>query len=83
MAHVLGHPTLRDGVSDDEAIVVAAFAAVAEERPELMDTLLDLGTGVVEKRILRLPLAGEATLAPATTPPWTCWSGSCAPRKRS
>ena len=62
MARMLEHPTLRDGISDDEAIVVAALG-VARERPELMDTLLDLGTGAVEKRVILLPLAGEATLS--------------------
>ena len=63
LGHVLAHPTLGDGITDDEAIVVAALQIVAEERPDLLDTLLDIGLDAVEKRVIRLPLAGDVTLS--------------------
>ncbi len=63
LGHVLAHPTLSDGITDDEAIVVAALSIVAEDRPDLLDVLLDLGVDAVEKRVIRLPLAGELTLS--------------------
>ena len=63
LMQVLAHPSLEDGISDDEAFVVAALEIVVEERPDLLDTLLDLGPDAVEKRIIQLPLAGEVTLS--------------------
>ena len=63
LMQVLAHPSLEDGISDDEAFVVAALEIVVEERPDLLNTLLDLGPDAVEKRIIQLPLAGEVTLS--------------------
>ena len=63
LGRVLAHPTLSDGITDDEAIVVASLSIVAEDRPDLLDVLLDLGVDAVEKRVIRLPLAGELTLS--------------------
>ena len=63
LGKVLSHPTLRDGITDDQAMVVAALGIVVRERPQLLDTLLDLGQNVVEKRVVRLPLSGEVTLS--------------------
>ena len=63
LGQVLAHPLLEDGISGDEAIVVAALAVVVEDRPDLLDTLLDAGTSAVEKRIIQLPLAGEVPLS--------------------
>ena len=62
LMQVLDHPSLDDGISDDEAFVAATLSIVVEERPELLDTLLDLGSDAVEKRTIQLPLAGEVTL---------------------
>ena len=63
LGQVLAHPTLADGISDDEAFVVAALEVVVRDRPDLLDTLLDLGPGAVEKRISQFPLAGEVILS--------------------
>ncbi len=71
LLQVLAHPTLADGISDDEAIVVAALGIVVSERPDLLDTLLDLGQGAVEKRIIQLPLTGEVTLSVLNVNPGT------------
>ena len=52
LMQVLTHPSLDDGISDDEAFVVAALEIVVDERPDLLGTLLDLGPVAVEKRTL-------------------------------
>ena len=63
LMQVLAHPTLEHGISDAEAFVVAALGVVVEDRPDLLETLLDLGPDAVEKRIIQIPLAGEVTLS--------------------
>ena len=63
LMRVLAHATLEDGISNDEAFLVAALGIVVEDRPYLLDTLLELGTDAVEKRIIQLPLAGEMALS--------------------
>ena len=63
LTRVLAHPMLEDGISDDEAFVVAALGIVVEDRPDLLDILLELGPDAVQKRIIHLPLAGEVTLS--------------------
>ena len=63
LKQVLAHPTLEHGISDAEAFVVAALGVVVEDRPDLLETLLDLGPDAVEKRIIQIPLAGEVTLS--------------------
>ena len=61
---VLSHPTLRDGITDDQAVVVTALQRVdVTYRPELLDTLLDPEQVTVEKRVIYLPHAGEVTLS--------------------
>ena len=42
---------------------MAALGVVVEDRPDLLETLLDLGPDAVEKRIIQIPLAGEVTLS--------------------
>ncbi len=60
---VLDHPTLRDGITDDQAVVVAAMQIVQRDRPNLVQTLLDPEQVTVEKRVLQLPHSGEVTLS--------------------
>ena len=60
---VLDHPTLRGGVTDDLAIVVAALKTVVRERPDLLETLLDPDAVTVEKRVAHLPHSGAVTLS--------------------
>lgn len=52
---VLAHPTLSAGLSDDMSPVVGTLHG----GPDLIDRLLDPDTVSIERRILRLPLAGE------------------------
>ena len=87
LKQVLAHPTLEHGISDAEAFVVAALGVVVEDRPDLLETLLDLGPDAVEKRIIQIPLAGEVTLSVlnvslAPTAPSTSWNRHCALKKR-
>ena len=63
LEQVLSHPTLRDGITDDQAVVVAVFGRVIEHRPELLDALLNPEQIAVEKRVIRLPHSGEVTLS--------------------
>ena len=70
LMQVLAHPTLEHGISDAEAFVVAALGVVVEDRPDLLETLLDLGPDAVEKRIIQIPLAGEVTLSRPQRQPW-------------
>ena len=63
LKQVLDHPIVRDGITDDEAFLVVHLGDVATHRPDLLDTVLDLGVSAVEKRTVQLPLAGEVTLS--------------------
>jgi hypothetical protein len=55
---VLAHPTLSAGLSDDMSPVVGTLHGAGGD-PGLIDRLLDPDTVSIERRILRLPLAGE------------------------
>ena len=63
LEQVLSHPTLRDGITDDQTVVVAALQSVVRHRPELLDTLLNPDQVTVEKRVIRLLHSGEVTLS--------------------
>ena len=71
LGDVLSHPALRDGITNDQAMVVAALGIVVRDRPELLNTLLELGPEAVEKRVLQLPLRGEVTLSVLNVNPGT------------
>ena len=55
---VLAHPTLSAGLSDDMSPVVATLLSAGSDTGRI-DRLLDPDTVSIERRILRLPLAGE------------------------
>ena len=60
---IMSHPRLKDGITDDEAKVVALLGGTYSYRPESVDVLLR-GTGVhLEERVIDLPLSGETLLA--------------------
>jgi hypothetical protein len=61
--NTLSHPSLRDGITDDEARVVALLDEDAETDGALLTTLLNPEVTWVEERDIGLPLAGEVTLA--------------------
>lgn len=62
LRQVLSHPALGDGISDEEAMVVAVLSMVVYERPELLDALLDPELTLVEERVIFLPLAGDTRM---------------------
>ena len=60
---VMAHPKVVDGISDEEAKVVALLGGTYPYRPQSVDFLLG-GTGVyLEERVIELPLTGETLLA--------------------
>ena len=71
LQQVLSHPTLRDGITDDQTVVVAAMQIVEMDRPGLLDTLLDTEQVTVEKRVVQLHHSGEVTLWVVSVGPGT------------
>lgn len=65
----LRHPSIRDGIGDEEARIVALLDWEYASDVDLMNTLLDPTLTMVEERNISLPLAGEITLAVIRTSP--------------
>ena len=60
---IMAHPTIADGIDDEEAKIVTLLYGTNRSRPELVEPLLS-GTDVyLEERTIQLPLAGETLLA--------------------
>ncbi len=59
---VMAHPTVRAGISDDWAPIVATLNGVAKTNSGLIDVLLDSSRVTLEQRTITLPLAGEVLL---------------------
>ena len=66
---VMAQASVRDGIADDMAPIVAILHGVAETTPGLIDVLLDPAKATVERRSITLPLAGEVVLAVIRTSP--------------
>ena len=66
---VMSHPTLRGGISDDWAKVVALLSGVSRTNPQLIDVLLDPNRVTLEERSITLPQAGSVDLAIIRTGP--------------
>ena len=67
---VMAHPTLNDGITDEEAEIVLLFGATYQYAGRtLVNTLLDPTSITVEKRAIRLPQSGEVDLAIVRTAP--------------
>ena len=63
-ADVMSRPTLRDGVTDTEAPIVAMlFGTLQYGEPHMVDALLDPDMTAIERRTAVLPLAGAVDLA--------------------
>ena len=63
LLEVMSHPTLSDGITDEEAKIVVVLGATREKKPESVRVLLG-GTSVyLEERVIELPLSGEVSLA--------------------
>ena len=59
----LRHPAISDGITDDEARIVALLNGDYVADPSLMNSLLDPAVTMVEERDIVLPAAGDVTLA--------------------
>ena len=60
---IMSHPNLVDGISDEEAKVVALLYGTNAKRPETVPTLLSPERIHVEERAITLPLSGETLLS--------------------
>ena len=66
---VMSHASIRGGISNDLAPVVATLYGVAQNNPGLIDVLLDGSKDSLEVRTITLPLAGEVVLSIIRTGP--------------
>ena len=67
---IMFHPTLIDGITDEEAEIVLLLGATYQYADlALVDTLLDPTRITIEKRAIRLPYSGEMDLAIIRTAP--------------
>ena len=68
LSEVMSHPTMSDGITDQEAKVLATLGTAADPVAEvlddhdLLDKLLDPEQVTLEERTITLPLAGETEL---------------------
>ena len=66
---VMAHSAIRDGITNEEAKIVATLRGVSEYNPGLVDTLLDPTQVTLEERSIDLPLAGEVQITIIRTRP--------------
>ena len=59
---IISHPTVADGITDQETAALALLHDVQATNPDLVDTLLAPSEIHVESRETRLPLAGDVEL---------------------
>ena len=69
LREVLAHPTLKDGISDEWAPVVALLDSVNEAAPAFLRPLLDPEQATIERRALTLPHTRAVDLAIIHTEP--------------
>ena len=60
-ADLLAYPQLKDGITDDQTMIVAMLPNVLEFAPSRVGRLLD--PSAVERRMVELPISGEVELA--------------------
>ncbi len=60
---IVEHPTLASGISDEWAPIVATLFGVDRSNSQLIEALLDPEQVTLEKRSIKLPLAGDVQLA--------------------
>ena len=65
----LNHPAISDGITDEEARIVALLDGEYEALASMMSTLFNPAITTVEERSINLPLAGDVTLAIIRTKP--------------
>ena len=72
---IMSHPTISDGITDQEAKILATLTTAANpvgyllEDPDLLDKLLDPEQILLEERTITLPLAGETDITIVRTRP--------------
>ena len=66
---VVNHPAIRDGITNQGAIIVATLYGAARYNPELLETLLDPALVTLEEREIDLPLTGQVLLVIVRTQP--------------
>ena len=59
---VMAHPTISDGISDEETTIVATLHDVTSFRTDIFGPLLDPDTVTLEERTIYLPHTGEKQL---------------------
>ena len=59
---VMAHPTISDGISDEETAIVATLNDASDFNPDIFDQLLDPDTVTLEERTIDLPHTGETQL---------------------
>ena len=63
LRQVLSHPHLQGGITDDQTSAIAVLYEAVDERPELLNVLLDPEQTIVKERSVTLPYSGEVVLA--------------------
>ena len=66
LAEILSHPTLRDGIRDDQTAHVAALGVATRLSPELLDAVLDPNQVIVKERTISFPEYGDVALGVVT-----------------
>ena len=66
---VVNHPTISDGITDQEALIVATLRSAAQYNPDLLETLLDPARVTLEEREIDLALTGQVLLVIVRTQP--------------
>ena len=66
---IVAHYAEQGGITDDHAKIIPVLAAVVENKPELLNTMLDPANVSVEERSIVLPHTGPVTLAVIRTRP--------------
>ena len=75
LGKIMSHPTIRDGITDQEAKILATLTTAANpagfflDDHDLLDKLLDPGQVTLEERTITLPLAGETDITIIRTGP--------------
>ena len=85
---VMSHPSVADGITDDETVVLALLSDVQITKPDMVDTLLDQSNVHIERRSIELHLAGDVELAivrlqPGAARAWDFWRAQSGSRRTS
>ena len=65
----IAHPTIADGITDEETVLVTLGSSAYEANPDLAVAILEPGGVMLETRSVGLPMAGEVELVIARVEP--------------